>query len=100
MLGAIVAAATACWAGGDSAGRRAGAPPNGGVPLIYQKQRSFRIPFNLSAAQKDRIKDVILLVSEGSEYNWNAGEQDRSVSPCVLVPGEARRRILVHGPDA
>ena len=41
----------------------------GDVPVIYQKQRSFRIPFNLSAAQKDRIKEVILLVSEDS-FTW------------------------------
>jgi hypothetical protein len=43
---------------------------NGDSTVIYQKQRSFRIPFNLSTAQKGRIKEVILLVSEDSGYTW------------------------------
>ena len=53
-----------------SAGPGAGGTPPGEVPLIYWKQRSFRIPFNLSAAQKSRIKEVILLVSEDSGESW------------------------------
>src|SRR5207248_1731822 len=40
------------------------------VPLIYQKRRNFRIPFNLSAAEQSRIKEVLLLVSEDSGYTW------------------------------
>ena len=61
----------AARAGRDSAAAaEQGASPAGEVPLIYRKQRSFRIPFNLSAAQKSRIKEVILLVSEDSGYTW------------------------------
>ncbi len=47
-----------------------GAAPPREAPRIYQKQKSFRIPFNLSAAQKTRIKEVILLVSQDSGESW------------------------------
>jgi hypothetical protein len=46
------------------------APAAGEMPVIYQKHRSFRIPFNLSAAQKSRIDQVILLVSQDNGDSW------------------------------
>ncbi len=42
------------------------------VPLIYYKGRNFRIPITLPAATRNRIKEVILLVSENSGYKWRA----------------------------
>ncbi len=53
--------------------RAAAEPPSSQpaeVPLIYYKGRNFRIPITLPAAAKNRIKEVTLLVSEGSEYQW------------------------------
>ncbi len=47
-----------------------GSSTTGEAPLIYWKQRSFKIPFNLSAAQKSRIKEVILLVSQDRGESW------------------------------
>ena len=38
--------------------------------LIYHKGRNFRIPFNLSAETRDRVKEVHLLVSEDLGYHW------------------------------
>ncbi len=65
VLGAAVAAL-------EPAGVQAAqAPaPTAEAPLIYQKRRNFRIPFNLSAAEQTRIKEVLLLVSEDSGYSW------------------------------
>ncbi len=40
------------------------------VPLIYYKGRNFRIPITLPAATRNRIKEVILLVSENSGHKW------------------------------
>jgi hypothetical protein len=40
------------------------------IPLIYHKGRNFRIPFNLSAETRGRVKEVHLLVSEDLGYNW------------------------------
>jgi hypothetical protein len=42
------------------------------VPLIYYKGRNFRIPITLPAATRNRIKEVSLLVSENSGYQWRA----------------------------
>jgi hypothetical protein len=39
-------------------------------PMIYHKGRNFRIPFNLSADTRDRVKEVHLLVSEDLGYHW------------------------------
>jgi len=39
-------------------------------PMIYHKGRNFRIPFNLSAETRDRVKEVHLLVSEDLGYHW------------------------------
>ncbi len=41
-----------------------------GVPRIYHKGRNFRIPFNLNPADRDRIKELHLLVSEDLGYHW------------------------------
>jgi len=40
------------------------------VPRIYHKGRNFRIPFNLNAESRERIKDFHLLVSEDQGYHW------------------------------
>src|SRR5579885_1226510 len=71
-LGLGVLAASVVLLGPAAAPCRAaqGAAPSGEIPLIYQKHRSFRIPFNLSAAQKSRIDQVILLVSQDSGETW------------------------------
>ena len=43
-----------------------------GVPRIYHKGRNFRIPFNLNADGRDRIRELHLLVSEDLGYHWKA----------------------------
>jgi hypothetical protein len=72
MLGLTAAAGTALAKQGGAAGE---------VPVIYQKQRSFRIPFNLSAAQKGRISEVILLASEDSGYSWEPKSRTDAAHP-------------------
>ncbi len=42
------------------------------VPLVYWKHRNFRIPINLSADQKSRIKEVILLASDDLGDTWES----------------------------
>ena len=37
---------------------------------IYHKGRNFRIPFNLNAEGRDRVKELHLLVSEDQGYHW------------------------------
>jgi hypothetical protein len=46
------------------------APPAAGTPRIYHKGRNFRIPFNLNAEGRDRVKELHLLVSEDLGYHW------------------------------
>ena len=38
--------------------------------LIYHKGRNFRIPFNLNAEGRDRVKELHLLYSEDKGYHW------------------------------
>jgi hypothetical protein len=40
------------------------------IPLIYQKKRSFRIPFHVDEEGRSRLKEVQLWVSEDSGFNW------------------------------
>jgi hypothetical protein len=40
------------------------------VPLIYQKKRSFQIPFQIDAEGRARLKEVQLWVSEDSGFHW------------------------------
>jgi hypothetical protein len=44
--------------------------PGGKIPLIYQKKRSFRIPFQIDAEGRARLKEVQLWVSEDSGFHW------------------------------
>src|SRR5947209_1111705 len=39
-------------------------------PTIYHKSRNFRIPFNIDAADRPRLKEVQLWVSDDSGYSW------------------------------
>jgi hypothetical protein len=59
-----VVSSTNAWAAPDSA-RTAGAPRT-----IHHKGRNFRIPFNLNAEGRDRVKELHLLVSEDQGYRW------------------------------
>jgi hypothetical protein len=40
------------------------------APTIYHKSRSFRIPFNVDPADKPRLVEVQLWVSDDSGYTW------------------------------
>jgi hypothetical protein len=40
------------------------------VPVIYHNSRSFRIPFNINPAERRRIKEVLLCVSEDRGLTW------------------------------
>ena len=42
----------------------------GKVPFIYQKKRSFRIPFHIDEQGRARLKEVQLWVSEDSGFHW------------------------------
>lgn len=46
------------------------APRSPRVPAIYHKSRSFRIPFNVEPADRPRLKEVQLWVSEDSGFTW------------------------------
>lgn len=74
LLGGLEVSAVPCQAAQSDA-RPAEAP------LIYRKQRNFKIPFNLSAAQKSRIKEVILLVSQDRGEHWKAVSRTDSDHP-------------------
>ncbi|GAC1470164.1 MAG: hypothetical protein NVSMB9_14970 [Isosphaeraceae bacterium] len=45
------------------------------VPTLYHKSRSFRIPFNIDAADRPRLKEVQLWVSEDSGYTWKTSSR-------------------------
>ncbi len=65
LMIATGAATTSAGAAGTSTGGRA---PR--VPTIYHKNRSFRIPFNVEKADRSRLKEVQLWVSEDTGYSW------------------------------
>jgi len=67
LLGAWVAAAPSFVA--LAAPRSSDGTP---TPRIYHKARNFRIPFNLNAEGRDRVKELHLLVSEDMGYHWRA----------------------------
>jgi hypothetical protein len=64
VLGAAISAV-----GSSGASAAAPAPP-ADVPLIYHKGRNFRIPFNLNADARSRVKELRLLVSQDLGYTW------------------------------
>jgi hypothetical protein len=41
------------------------------APTIYNKNRSFRIPFHVEEADRPRLREVQLWVSEDSGFTWN-----------------------------
>jgi len=68
-LGALTIAAA-----GPVPGAEAAEPParssGGKIPMIYQKKRSFRIPFHIDAEGRARLKEIQLWVSEDSGFHW------------------------------
>ncbi len=42
---------------------------------IYHKGRNFRIPFNLNAEGRDRVKELHLLYSEDQGYHWRSSSK-------------------------
>ena len=96
-------------AGGPAAGlhardasRRSRRPRSqaGKVPLIYQKKRSFRIPFHIDEQGQARMKEVQLWVSEDSGFHWEPRSRTTPGPGQVHVPHLARWRVLVRDPDA
>jgi hypothetical protein len=68
VLGALTIAAA-----GPVPGVEAAEPParsSGKIPMIYQKKRSFRIPFHIDAEGRARLKEIQLWVSEDSGFHW------------------------------
>ncbi|MGO9471220.1 MAG: hypothetical protein ACLQIB_51940 [Isosphaeraceae bacterium] len=55
------------------------------VPLIYHKGRNFRIPFNLNAESRERIKEFHLLVSEDQGYHWKRSSRTDPDHPSFSV---------------
>src|SRR5690348_11824223 len=45
-------------------------PRASGTPLIYQKSRSYRVPFHFEPAERDRRREIQLWVSEDSGKTW------------------------------
>src|SRR5271165_5158377 len=68
-LGALTMAA-AGLASGALATEPPARSPGGKVPVIYQKKRSFRIPFHIDAEGRARLKEIQLWVSEDSGFHW------------------------------
>ncbi|MGZ5949908.1 MAG: hypothetical protein ACXWO1_07200 [Isosphaeraceae bacterium] len=68
-LGALTMAA-AGLASGALAAEPPARSPGGKIPLIYQKKRSFRIPFHIDAEGRARLKEIQLWVSEDSGFHW------------------------------
>lgn len=72
---ALVAAVLGLVALAQVSGSVASAAPQAGarrprVPTLYHKNRSFRIPFNVEPADRPRLKEVQLWVSEDSGFTW------------------------------
>lgn len=65
-----------------------GAPPrtsDSDVPRVYHKGRNFRIPFNLTAESRDRIKEFHLFVSEDRGYHWKLSSKTYPDHPAFSV---------------
>ena len=69
IASAAVVSRTNAWSAPDSP-RSADAPRT-----IYHKGRNFRIPFNLNAEGRDRIKELHLLYSEDQGYHWRSSSR-------------------------
>jgi len=59
--------------------------PTSDVPRIYHKGRNFRIPFNLNAESRERIKEFHLLVSEDQGYHWRRSSKTYPDQPSFSV---------------
>ena len=66
---AAVVSRTHAWSAPDTH-QAAGAPRT-----IYHKGRNFRIPFNLNAEGRDRVKELHLLYSEDQGYHWKSSSR-------------------------
>jgi hypothetical protein len=64
-----VVSRTNAWSAPDTP-QAAGAPRT-----IYHKGRNFRIPFNLNAEGRDRVKELHLLYSEDQGYHWRSSSR-------------------------
>jgi hypothetical protein len=64
-----VVSRTNAWSAADSP-QAAGA-----ARTIYHKGRNFRIPFNLNAEGRDRVKELHLLYSEDQGYHWRSSSR-------------------------
>ncbi|WZO98911.1 hypothetical protein EP7_000502 [Isosphaeraceae bacterium EP7] len=54
---------------------RSAEAPRKGAKVLYHQSRTFRIPVNIVAADKPRIKEVQLCVSSDSGYTWTVVNQ-------------------------
>ena len=80
--GALVASAALLLSSLAMAGPPSSTPD---VPRIYHKGRNFRIPFNLNAESRDRIKEFHLLVSEDQGYHWKRSSKTYPDHPSFSV---------------
>ena len=55
---------------GATAAEAAAQSSDGKIPIIYQKKRSFRIPFKIDAEGRARLKEIQLWVSEDFGFHW------------------------------
>ncbi len=76
VLSLVLGAATA------SAADKPAARP-GRVPTLYHKSRSFRIPFNVEPADRPRLKEVQLWVSEDSGFGWKLASRTTPDRPSL-----------------
>jgi hypothetical protein len=72
VLGFGMLGAAGLAAGPNGAAAEPSSTSPAAVPLIYYKGRNFRIPITLPTTTRNRIKEVILLVSENSGRKWRA----------------------------
>src|SRR5947209_3304968 len=52
-----------------------------GPPRIYHKSRSFRIPFKIEPADRPRLQEVQLWVSQDMGFSWNEQSHTGPDSP-------------------
>jgi len=83
-LGALVASVSLLLSSLATAGPTSSTSTSD-VPRIYHKGRNFRIPFNLNAESRERIKEFHLLVSEDQGYHWRRSSKTYPDHPSFSV---------------
>ncbi|MDX2037977.1 MAG: hypothetical protein SFX72_15120 [Isosphaeraceae bacterium] len=76
-------------------------PPRNPLSPIYHNSRKFRIPFNIDPAERDRIREVLLVVSEDLGRNWKPISRTTPDKPALafLAPRDGEYWFAVQTVD-